>query len=240
MFGSVSAIVHDREPRAPSGCPRWRGRAGARSPGWLLRAGGGGQPRRRAPPRAWSDRRRAPGPARPGIGRRGRRRAGARPRLPRHRERRSAGPLPPRPRRRRSRPVHRSASRVARPSCRSPPIRPLSRALRARIAGVRIPGPALRCAGPSIIPVNAFCGFVAISSRAPSTYAQKFAPQFRPDCVDSTPFRAISPPPRAGGSFVARPGAIASGRFLCASQLCVGRGKSNAAGFPRCRPDKDT
>src|ERR1700674_4551800 len=201
-FGSVSAIVNDREPRAPSGCPRWRGRAGARSPGWLLRAGGGGQPRRQAPPRAWSDRRRAPGPARPGIGRRGRCRAGARPRLPRHRARRSAGPLPPRPRRRRSRPVHRSASRVARPSCRSPPIRPLSRALRARIAGVRIPGPALRCAGPSIIPVNAFCGFVAISSRAPSTYAQKFAPQFRPDCVDSTPFRAISPPPRAGGSFV--------------------------------------
>src|SRR5437660_12859346 len=92
VFGSVPAIVNDRETRAPNEYPRWRGRAGARSRGWLLRAGGVAQPRHRAPPRAWSDRRRAPGSARPRIGRRGRRRAGARLRLPRHRARRSAGP----------------------------------------------------------------------------------------------------------------------------------------------------
>src|SRR6266568_5516056 len=81
----------------------------------------------------------------------------------------------------------RSARRLAR----------FPRALRASVSG-----PALHRAGPSIIPVIAFCGFVAISSRAPSTYAQKFAPQFRPDRVDSPPFRAISPPPgTAGASF---------------------------------------
>src|SRR6266516_3511142 len=82
VFGSVPAIVNDRETRAPDGRPRWVGRAGARSPGWLLRAGGVGPPRRRAPPRAWSDRRRAPGPARPRIGRRSRAPARRRPRRP--------------------------------------------------------------------------------------------------------------------------------------------------------------
>src|SRR5205823_14113142 len=48
----------------------------------------------------------------------------------------------------------------------------------ARRAVDGFPGPAVRCVGLSLIPVHAFCGFVVISSRAPSTYAQKFAPQF--------------------------------------------------------------
>src|SRR6266536_4679348 len=108
---------------------------------------------------------------------------------------------------------------------------------RARIADIRFPGAGVSWRRASVIPISAFCGFVVISSRAPSTYAQKFAPQFRPDCVDLSPSRAISPAPRDGGSFVAFPTQPRREIPLPSRTLRLPRREGERRDFSRARQD---